>query len=136
MVVTTGRRRAIGIALIALTFAVAAVESGLALGADAALPLWDKPMHAVGAFALALAVTPTPRWRSSTLVAVVGVCVAWEVIQFIVDPYQGHAPLAYALDTLTDLAADVAGALVAFRRGGPPTRDARDVDPRLAVHTT
>jgi hypothetical protein len=128
-------RRAVGIALVALTFAVAAIESGLTLHADLAIPLWDKPMHAMGAFGLTFIASPSPAWRRAALVAVLGTCVAWEVIQFVVEPFQGHAPLAYVLDTLGDLLSDVAGALFALRAVGP-TPGARVAGPRFAARRT
>lgn len=55
----------------------------------------------------------------------------WEAVQFWVDPYQGHAPAIYALDTVTDLAADVIGAVVALRRAGTCRWELRKIDAEL-----
>ena len=129
--------RAVGIALIAASFAVGVVESGLFLRADDAIPLWDKAIHALCAAGVVLAVAPRARTRVAVGVGL-GAGFGWEVIQFAVDPFQGHAPLVYWIDTLTDLAADVVGALIALRwTAAPVTRvGATAADPRPAERTT
>ncbi len=99
-----------------MTFAIAAVESGFAFHVDDALPLWDKPVHALCAFGLMLMISPARRLRTAALVAVLGTGIAWEVVQFVVEPFQGQPPLRYAIDTLTDIIADILGTLYALRR--------------------
>jgi len=130
--------RAVGIALIALSFAVGAVESGLFLRADDALPLWDKAIHALCALGIVLVVAPRGLSARSAVAIALGAGLVWEVIQFVIDPFQKHTPPIYAIDTLTDLAADVAGGLIALRwTAAAVTREAaRAAGPRPAERTT
>ena len=107
--------RARGFAIVALCFAIAAFESGLLVDADRALPGWDKPVHALCAFGVVLALEPRPGRRRLAAVAAIAIGIAWEAIQFFVDPFQGHEPALYAIDTLTDVLADALGAALAAR---------------------
>lgn len=130
--------RAVGLALIAVSFAVGAVESGLFLRADDAIPLWDKVIHAVCALGIVLVAAPKgARPRSAVAIALVAGS-GWEVIQFAVDAFQGHSPQIYAIDTITDLAADAVGGVIALRStAASVTRaPARAADRRPAERTT
>jgi hypothetical protein len=126
--------RAWGFAIVAVCFAIAALESGLLLNADAAVPGWDKPIHALCAFGVVLMLTPQRERRRLGLVAAIAAGIGWEVAQFLVEPFQGHAPAIYAIDTITDLLADAVGAVLATRFGTPSIipEPARNADPRGA----
>lgn len=121
MTVAISRVRAWGFAIVATSFAVALVESGVVFHADALLPGWDKPVHAITAFGLVLAFCPARDGRRLGVVAAIAMGLAWEVVQFVIDPYQGHTAAMYALDTVTDLAADVFGAVLTLRTRPGPT---------------
>lgn len=108
-----------GFAIFAACIAIAAVESGLIVHVDAVLPGWDKPVHALCVFGLVLILTPQPRRRRG-VVAAIAAGIAWELAQFFFDPLQGHTPELWALDTATDLAADLAGAVLAMRAAPRP----------------
>jgi hypothetical protein len=127
--------RAWGFAIVALCFAIAAVESGLLLNADAVVPGWDKPIHALCAFGVVLITTPRRERRRLGFVAAVAAGIGWEVVQFSVDPFQGHEPAIYAVDTITDLLADAVGAALAMRLGSRSVMPwlARNGDPRRAA---
>src|SRR4026207_2000228 len=111
MVMTAPRRW--GIAILAVSFAIALVESGVVLHADRAVPGWDKAIHALCAFGLVLALCPSRDRRRRGAIRAIAMGVAGEAAQFWIDPYQGHSVELYALDTFTDMAADVIGAVVA-----------------------
>jgi hypothetical protein len=121
MTVLIPTARAWGAALVAASFTVAVVESGVLFHADQVIPGWDKAIHAACAFGLVLALSPTPDRRRRGIVAVIAIGLAWEAAQFWLDPLQGHTVALYAVDTVTDLTADVIGALAAAR---PLTRTA------------
>ena len=106
--------------MVALSFAVAFVESGVVLHADAVVPGWDKPVHALCGYGIVLALCPMPHRRQLGVVAAITLGLGWEVVQFFIDPYQGQTPAVYALDTVTDLAADLLGAVIA--QASPRTR--------------
>src|SRR3954468_636718 len=109
MTVLIPTARACGAALVVASFTVAVVESGVLFHADQVIPGWDKAIHAACAFGLVLALAPTPdrRWRG--VVAAIAIGLAWEAAQFWIDPLQGHTVALYAVDTATDLTADVIG---------------------------
>jgi hypothetical protein len=123
--------RAWGFAVVGASFAVAVVESGVVFHADQVLPGWDKAIHALCAFGLVLALCPSPGGRRRAVVAVIATGLAWEAVQFLIDPYQGHTPAIYILDTATDLAADVIGAALALRPASAPT-----AAPRVTTRAT
>lgn len=97
-------------------FAAATAESRLALHADEHLPLWDKVVHAIAGLGLLLAIAPRTGRRAPAFAAVLGLGVAWEVAQFVIDPFQGKTPVPYAIDTVTDVLADAAGAVAGLVR--------------------
>lgn len=121
MAVVIPAARMWGFAIAAASFAVAIVESGVVFQADQVVPGWDKAIHALCAFGLVLVLCPSRDRRRRGVIAAIAMGMAWEVAQFWIDPYQGHSVALYAVDTVTDLAADVIGALAAVR---PLTRTA------------
>jgi len=121
MTVVTRAARMWGFAIVAASFAVAVVESGVVFHADDVLPGWDKAIHALCAFGIVLALAPARDQRRRGALAAIAIGLGWEVAQFWMDPYQGHTVALYAVDTVTDLTADVIGALAAVV---PPTRTA------------
>lgn len=114
MTVLIPTARAWGFAVVGGSFAVAIVESGVVFHADQVLPGWDKVIHALCAFGLVLALCPVDR-RGRAVLAVIAIGLGWEAAQFWIDPYQGHTVALYAVDTATDVMADVVGAVAAAR---------------------